>query len=739
MPGEPHDPPDQDVTQSLAPVRDPFPPGRLVSHYEIIRKLGEGGMGVVYEALDRNLGRRAALKLISNAGATPDSKARFAREARAASTLNHPNIVTIYEYGSEDSLDFIAMEYLEGVSLSAVLKQRQTPLPTLLSYARQIASALAKAHAHGIVHRDLKPGNVIVTPDGAAKVLDFGLAKYESHGDETLTAPLTQVGAVLGTPAYMSPEQAMGEPADARADVFAFGVILYEMVCGKRPFHGASTLETLRQIVNREPDPVTTVNPAADPDLAAAIHRCLAKDKDARFPSMAEVLELFPADTPSLSRWSVQSVAPAPPAAPSRTHRYLLAAAAIALLAVLSFAAKPFLFPVTPNLQTPQSAQDWFALGKSHLARIDVKGNDEKAIEAFRKSLDLDPSNAAAHAALSQALTGKVAADPQIFRHALEAANQAIEKNPLLAAGHSAKAGALIALGRHPEALPPVETALRLDPQSPLALIHRAAIHEKSAQPADAETLLHKAASLAPNDWYPAARLGQFLYAAGRYPDAVAAFESALARSPGNAIVLRNLGGAYHQVGRDEDAASAFQRALESAPSAQGFSNLGTLLFYLGRYADSARAFEQAIAINATSHIRWGNLADAYRWTPGNRPKSLDAYRRASQLAREALARTPNDDNVRSSLALYLAKSGQAPDALALLDALAPASLSKPAILFKSAIVRELAGQRRPALALLEKALAAGYPAKELETEPELTTLRNDPAFHLLLARQPKK
>src|SRR5262249_41323050 len=161
---------------------------------------------------------------------------RFAREAKAASALNHPNIVTIYEYNSEAGVDFIAMEYIEGTSLDALLAGHEPPLPTLLVYARQVASALAKAHAAGIVHRDLKPANIMTTADGVAKVLDFGLARLEARGANVNTIALTQTGAVLGTPAYMSPEQALGEPADSRSDIFSFGIILYEVACGRRPF-----------------------------------------------------------------------------------------------------------------------------------------------------------------------------------------------------------------------------------------------------------------------------------------------------------------------------------------------------------------------------------------------------------------------------------------------------------------------------------------------------------------------
>jgi len=195
--------------------------GHRISHYEIIGKLGAGGMGTVYEAVDSSLGRRVALKVISGSSVSDEDKRRFAREAKAASALNDPNIITIYEYGSDAGVDFIAMEYVDGLPLSKLPDQ---PRPVLLDYARQIALALAHAHRAGIVHRDLKPGNIMVrSSDNLVKVLDFGLARLEDTGSGARpedTTALTRVGAVLGTPAYMSPEQATGDAVDYRSDIF---------------------------------------------------------------------------------------------------------------------------------------------------------------------------------------------------------------------------------------------------------------------------------------------------------------------------------------------------------------------------------------------------------------------------------------------------------------------------------------------------------------------------------------
>lgn len=266
--------------------------GQQFGPYRVLRKLGEGGMGVVYHAVDSRLGRPVALKLLSLAEITEHHRSRFAREARAASALNHPNIATIYEFDALQGVDFIAMEYVEGVTLADVLAERKTPQRQLLECARQVALAAGAAHAAGVVHRDLKPGNIMITPAGVAKVLDFGLAKLETHSPDdveaTRTVALTRTGAVIGTPAYMAPEQVAGEGVDYRTDIFAFGILLYEMVCGERPFRAPNPHSTLHLIATAEPKSVVEFNAAVPARLVSLIDRCLKKKKEERLQSMEE-------------------------------------------------------------------------------------------------------------------------------------------------------------------------------------------------------------------------------------------------------------------------------------------------------------------------------------------------------------------------------------------------------------------------------------------------------------------
>ena len=263
--------------------------GQQLGSYQILSLLGTGGMGVVYKARDTHLDRPVALKVLPpEKVADPERKRRFVQEAKAASALNHPNIITIHDIASENGIDFIVMEYVQGKTLDALVPRKGLRLNETLKLAIQMADALAKAHSAGIIHRDLKPTNVMVTDDGLVKVLDFGLAKLtevSESGDET-TRTLehqTEEGTIVGTVSYMSPEQAEGKKVDARSDIFSFGSVLYEMATGQQAFHGDSKMSTLAAILNQEPKPISQLVPGIPRDLEKIITRCLRKDLNAAF------------------------------------------------------------------------------------------------------------------------------------------------------------------------------------------------------------------------------------------------------------------------------------------------------------------------------------------------------------------------------------------------------------------------------------------------------------------------
>src|ERR1044071_3061375 len=267
-----------------------------LSHYRIVSKIGAGGMGEVYLAHDTKLDRKVALKILSEELASnPDRMRRFVQEAKSAAALNHPNIATVHEIGVSDNVNYIAMEFIDGATLREKIHQQQTDLRKLLRYLQHVAQGLAKAHAAGIVHRDLKPDNVMITRDGHAKILDFGLAKLieqpplsGNDSGETVTAVMQQhstPGTVMGTVGYMSPEQALGKnkDIDQRSDIFSFGCILFEAATGKKPFEGESVVKSLHMVIYETPPSIAELNPSAPAELQRIIRRCLAKDPEERY------------------------------------------------------------------------------------------------------------------------------------------------------------------------------------------------------------------------------------------------------------------------------------------------------------------------------------------------------------------------------------------------------------------------------------------------------------------------
>ena len=727
--------------------------GVRLGPYEIISSLGAGGMGEVYRARDTRLGRHVAIKVLpaSDSGDLT-SRARFEREARTISTLSHPNICPLFDIGDQDGHLYLVMECLEGHTLAATLTAGGLPLDRAFQIAAQIADGLAHAHAAGIIHRDLKPGNIMVLPNGSIKILDFGLARKLTGSTDATVANLTEAGAVSGTIAYMSPEQTLGKTVDLRSDLFSLGVVLYEMLCGMRPFSGASAFSIMQNVVSAEPVAVDTVRPGVPPTATALLQRLMAKAPEQRPASAAEVAAVLRQLAAMAPAAGVASSAAASPTitiagrrGPARTRWFLPAAIVVTVIAVISGALwlrpppppVPSAMPPASLVPAPTTALEHTQLGLGLLRRFDRAGAVEKAQAAFEAAIAIDKAYAPAWAGLARAYwrQQKDTRDQTLGARAEDAAKQAIALDPYLADGHVSLGMAHLVAGDISAARKAFDHALVIDPAN--AGGHRGLgdIADGEDRLQDATDHYRRAMDLDRTDWELPRLLGDMPYKAARYAEALSWYGQAASAAPDSTVPLRLMGAASHMLGDYPGAARAFQRSLAIQPSASTYTNLGTALFYQGLYRESLQAFERAVEMFPSDPLLWGNVADAYRWVPGNAPRAQEAYARAIQLLRERLQKDPKHLANRSRLALYLAKSGSASSGVAELAALLGPDVREVNTLYRGAVTYELAGDRESALTTLGRALDRGYSLSEISMDPELAKLRNDVRYHRMVAR----
>ncbi len=622
-------------------------------------------MGVVYKARDTELSRFVALKALPPDHLDrPNRRLRFLQEARSASALSHPHIVTVHDILEAEGTDWIVMEYVDGRTLAELLPEGGLPLAQALRWAADVADALAAAHRAGIVHRDVKPGNLMVDGEGRIRVLDFGLAKLlltdATPTQVTLAAPKTRLGAVLGTLDYMSPEQALGKPADERSDIFSLGAVLYEMVTGRRPFARSSDASMLHAVAFEQAEPPESVRPDTPSEVSDLLATALAKDPAERFASMAEMAAaLRAAQAAPEGRGRRRPRRRRAVGGASGRRRWPLWSAAGAALAagaaILVFLA--FGRPAPPagdrgapadapaaDAELPTTPFGLYERGQGLLSHYWRSGYVDRAIELLQRAVEMDPGYAPAYAALADGYLRKYVTerDKVWLERALGQAEHALSLDPSLTAAHLRLGQVLLTRGERERAAAEFREVEKRDPANAAAYRGLGDVAAAGGDPHTAEELYTQAIAKAPDDPELYSVLGTFLFGAGRYAAAAEAFGKATAVAPDYVFAYRNRAGALHMLGRYSDAAAELQRALVIRPDAATYSNLGTLYFFQALYPQALKAYQQAVKLGANDYRIWSNLGDAYRWTSGHEEDARRAYQRALQLLdQEAGGRRP--------------------------------------------------------------------------------------------------
>jgi serine/threonine-protein kinase len=528
----------------------------------------------------------------------------------------------------------------------------------------------------------------------------------------------------------------VGEAADPRSDIFSFGAVLYEMLTGRRAFSGKTVTALFHAILTSTPASPKRLRPEVPVELDALVNRALNKERHERQQNCEQLcLELSLINTNISEKPSLL-----------KNRRAALVASALLLLLILGAIGWQVLrWRDASNTGTPAgairvnpaaSSYELFQQGVAYLERWDIEKNIDAALQAFNIALSKDQNYAPAYAGLGMAYLAKFQnnRDRSLLDLAVQNAQQAVKLDSHMAISRVSLGRAYAERGDSSLARSELDEALILDPLNAGAYRGLADIEQAGSNWAEAERLYKKALDLSPDNWDLHFILGNFYYRLARYSEAEQAYNRVINLAPDSHLGYRNLGGVYHMQGRFADASAQYQNALQIRASASTYSNLGTSLFFQGLYQQSVAAFEKAIELGASNYQIWANLGDAYRQTPGNEEKAREAFQTAIRLVRDELSGKPDDGDLRSQLALYLAKSGEKQEALDHAARARKLDQSAP-VVATLVLIYEICGLREQALEAMGAALKSGYSLEEFSRDPELFELRKDPRYHKLVAK----
>jgi tetratricopeptide (TPR) repeat protein len=622
--------------------------GQTISHYRIVEKLGGGGMGEVYLAEDKQLGRKVAIKFLPREVATDErAKQRLLREAKTAATLDHPNICAIYEVGQEGDHSFIVLQYIEGETLAARLKRHLPDLPEALAIAAQVAEALNEAHVRGIIHRDIKPENIMLTMRNQVKVLDFGLAKLlrDSSIIEADTASVLSIpGMVMGTVPYMSPEQVRGEPLDCRSDIFSFGTVLYELLSGRRPFEARSSAEVISAILTAEPPPIGRSSlghsGGAEEEL---VRKCLEKDAALRYQTMGDLipdLQQIRGEYESgqfTPKARTAGVKPKPPMTgpdggrfrvSKRWRELIVASIVLAVAGGVYEYSRTVKHPPASGAAARSAkpvAYDAYMRGMVSVSSENPADN-QAAAKLFEQAVAADPNFAAAYAELSRAYTIKaryVASDTErkkSYEDAEVAVDKALAIDPDLAEGHFARGLMLWTPYKrfpHAQAIQSYRRAIELNPKFDEAHHQLGFVYLHIGMLDKGQREIEKALEINPGNTLARYRLGVIDMCRAKYAEAFQIFNSTpLEQNP--ELLAFYTSNALFRLGRSEEASELIDRYFKDYSKDKGgmvTSVKAMMLAKAGKKSEAEATIHHAIEIGrgyAHFHHTSYNIASAY-------------------------------------------------------------------------------------------------------------------------------
>jgi serine/threonine protein kinase/tetratricopeptide (TPR) repeat protein len=852
---------------------------RIISNrFRLGRRLGEGGMGEVYEAEDTVLQRKVALKsVVPKLRDNPDYRQRLLKEARRASSLNHPKIAQIYDIVEEGNESFLVMEYVAGDSLRHRMACAWDNR-SVLRVATQCAEALDAAHRHHILHGDIKPENIMLTPEGNVKLLDFGLAKNLPLGAINDAKTLESAGSSFdGTPAYMAPEALRGSVPDACADIFSLGVVLYELLKGANPFRGNTLAETIDRILHLQPDPMPNTTSREAQKLQAIVQRMLAKEPRQRYANGGELLNDLQSSADKAARgptvrpksiiravsgtiistilvvWSVSSgsdglrkareflvgphvpdkitlailpvavegndpettafasglidtltgrlgqlteqrslgVIPAseiadkkvdsiekawqefganvvlrvnihrsgdmlrvsPVLLDARTHRQLRARVITdsmsnpfaledrvgdVVIQELGLALGPQETQVLQLKGTDkEGAYQFYLQGVGYLRQIEKTENIDSAITLFQRALQNDTGFGMAYAGLGQAYWAKYEQlrENKWLREAIDMCKRAAAAGNAGADGDVCLGMLFNGQGKYEDALHHYQEALEIDNANEAAYAGLAGAYESLGRQAEAEGTLRRLLQMPPSARNGYNLLGGFYHRQGRDQEAAQMFKNYISLAPDAFVGYYNLGASLISLGHYAEAIEELNRSIEIRPTAEAYTNLGTAYFDLGQGDLAISAFEHSVKLDDRRYDYWGNLGDAYYWTPGRQHQAPQAYKMAIALAEDILKNNPHDGSTALYTAQYYAMLGDRPRATRYLLQGRREVGQSAEFKFNEAIVFAQLDDRDRALEALQEALAAGYPATQIDVTPTFGKFRLDPGFRDLRKR----